>query len=150
MSLLKKYLSWRQGRINNHNRLRLKNLTPTLICSNCTGGVLYHWLGLEFRSPFINLYLDNEDFLTAMENFDEFISGGIEEVKNSGKNYPVGKGIHGEIIHFMHYPDFKTALSKWQDRCSRINKNNMIVMLSNFGIMKNRCTASVRGGANLL
>ena len=60
-----------QDRINFKNRSRLTNLTPTIITSNCTGGFLYHWLGLEFRSSFINLYMTPEDFLTAMEHFEE-------------------------------------------------------------------------------
>ena len=62
-----------QERINRKNRSKLTNLSPSLVCSNCTGGFLYHWLGLRFYSPFINLYMTNEDFLTALENWDLFI-----------------------------------------------------------------------------
>ncbi len=133
-SLVRKFIDWRHDCINRANRKRLTNHTPTLICSNCTGGVLYHWLGLEFRSPFINLYMENGDFLTAMENFDEFIAGEIIEDKNSGLNYPVGIAVHGERIHFMHYPDFDNALLKWNERKARINPNNMAIMLTNFGV----------------
>ena len=134
MNILKKFINWRQARINSYNRRRLTNTNPTLICSNCTGGVLYHWLGLEFRSPFINLYLDNTDFLTALENFDDFINTEIIEDLNSGKDYPVGIGFNGVRIHFMHYPDFKTAIQKWNSRKQKIDKNNMAIMLTNLGI----------------
>ena len=91
-----------QERINRKNRSKLTNLSPSLVCSNCTGGFLYHWLGLRFYSPFINLYMTNEDFLTALENWDLFIHSEIKEVKNSGFDYPVGEGLLGVKIHFVH------------------------------------------------
>ena len=95
-----------QERINRKNRSKLTNLSPSLVCSNCTGGFLYHWLGLRFYSPFINLYMTNEDFLTALENWDLFIHSEIKEVKNSGFDYPVGEGLLGVKIHFVHYKAF--------------------------------------------
>lgn len=145
--LIKKFINWRQERINSNNRKLLTNSRPTLICSNCCGGILYHWLGLRFQSPFINLYMDNEDFLTAMENFDEFINGEIVEDKTNDKQFPVGIGVHGEKIYFMHYPDFSTAIAKWKERRKRIDKNNMAVMLTNFGCHDNR-QVSIGGGGN--
>ena len=69
MESLKQYL---QERINKKNRQRLKNTTPSLICNNCLGGFIYHWLGLKFNSPFINLYLEDNDFLLALENLEDF------------------------------------------------------------------------------
>ena len=77
--------------------------------------------------------MSNEDFLTAMENFDEFIEGPIKEDIACGKDYPVGVGVHGERIHFMYYPDFNTAISKWNERKTRIDRSNMAIMLSNLG-----------------
>lgn len=129
----KKIIISNQYLINFKNRKRLINKKPTLICSNCTGGVLYKWLGLKFNSPFINLYMDNEDFLTALENFDNFVLTEIKEDKDSDKNYPVGIGFKDVKIHFMHYPDFKNAKEKWDERKRRIDKNNMGIMLTNFG-----------------
>lgn len=131
-NLIKKYVDWRQRRIDARNRRRLTNHTPTLVCSNCTGGLLYHWLGLEFRSPFINLYLDNEDFITALENFDEFMDTPLVEDKESGKDYPVGIGAGGVRVHFMHYSDFDSAVAKWEQRKARMNRDNMAVMWTNF------------------
>ena len=72
--MIKRYLDFCHRHINDKNRKRLKNVSPTLICSNCTGGFLYHWLGLQFRSPFINLYLTDSDFVLALENWEQFIS----------------------------------------------------------------------------
>ena len=122
-----------QNHINTKNRKRLVNTTPTIIASNCTGGLLYHWLGLEFRSPFINLYMTPEDFLTAMEHFEEFINTPIRECKNSNYDYPIGIGAYGTIIHFMHYPSFEDAILTWNKRCKRIDMNNICIILSNWG-----------------
>lgn len=121
-----------QKRINNRNRKKLTNTSPTLICSNCTGGFLYHWLGLRFYSPFINLYMTNDDFLTALENWEAFINTEIEEVEKSSYNYPVGRGYNGVKIHFVHYKTFTDAITKWKERCLRINPDNMAVMLTNW------------------
>ena len=106
-----------QDHINQRNQKRLTNSTPTIIASNCTGGFLYHWLGLEFRSPFINLYMTPEDFLTAMENFEDFINTPIRECENNDHDYPVGIGAYEKKIHFMHYPSFDSAVTTWNRRC---------------------------------
>lgn len=122
-----------QDRINRKNRERVKNFTPTLICSNCTGGFLYHWLGLRFNSPFINLYLSDSDFVKAMQNFDDFIETKIIKDFNSTFSYPVGIGYDGIKIHFMHYKSFTEAVEVWEKRKKRIDRNNMGIMLTNWG-----------------
>ncbi len=130
------YIKRQQDRINAHNRARLKNFSPTLVCSNCTGGFIYHWLGLKFTSPFINLFLWPKDFVTALENWEEFITSKIEQV-DLGLQYPVGRIITkgGTIdIHFMHYSSFQEALKKWNDRKTRMEKdpNKIGFMLTNW------------------
>lgn len=130
-----------QDKINYNNRKKLTNQNPTLICSNCFGGILYHWLGLRFNSPFINLYMNNDDFILALENWDYFISQPILEDKNNKKQYPVGV-IYLEHdtkveLHFMHYTSFKEAVYKWNSRLSRIDMNNIGVILSNWNGNKN-------------
>lgn len=132
MSIKKYILDFLHNRINEQNRKRLTNETPTLICSNCVGGFLYHWLHLQFRSPFINLWLTPEDFVTALENFDEFINTPLTELKNSGMNYPVGVGAFNIKVYFMHYKSYEEAIAKWNERKQRINKDNLGIILSNY------------------
>jgi len=121
-----------QDKINENNRKKLTNTSPSLFCSNCTGGVLYHWLGLQFRSPFINLFMEPDDFLFAMEHLDQFLSTEIIELHDSGLDYPVGLAYGNTKVHFMHYEDFDSAISKWNERKQRVDKNNMAVMLTNW------------------
>lgn len=126
-----------QNRINRINRSKLQNYSPSLVCSNCTGGFIYHWLGLRFHSPFINLYLTPSDFITALENWDVFINSDIKEI-NIGSKYPVGQiAIGGNktcLIHFMHYRTFKEACDKWNERKKRMqtDPNKIGFMLTNY------------------
>lgn len=130
--LCKKWLLYRGEKINRSNRVRLKNTDLTLICSNCAGGILYHWLGIRFNSPFINLFMEPQDFVCCLENWEKFISTGIVEDTNTEKKYPVGIGYKNVRIHFMHYKTFSDAVTKWDERKSRINMDNAAIFLSNY------------------
>lgn len=118
--------------INAKNRRRLINTSPTLICSNCAGGFIYHWLHLQFRSPFINLYLTPEDFVLALEHLDEFLKTPIEEFHGGNQPYPVGIGAYGIKVYFMHYETFEEAVNKWNVRRKRVDRDNMGIMLTNY------------------
>lgn len=118
--------------INRRYRKRLKNTNVTLITSNCAGGIIYHWLGLKFNSPFINLWLTNDDYIRALENFDDFINTPILECKTENVDYPVGIGWGGIKIYFMHYDTFENAYSKWKERIKRIHRENMCVRFTNW------------------
>lgn len=123
------YCNVRESLRNAMLRQRLSNFTPTLICSNCTGGFIYHWLGLEFRSPFINLSMTNEDFVTALEDFDKFISTPLIEDMVTPCDCPYGIGYGGTRVCFVHYKTWKEAIEKWEARKRRIDMDNMAIML---------------------
>lgn len=132
MGLLKIYIEKRQDKINLKNRTKLSNHEPVLICSNCLGTYIYHWLGLKFHSPFINLWMTNEDFITMLEGgVEKFLSSPIKQVKNCKEKYPVGE-INGVKIYFMHYKDFKSAIEAWERRKKRIDFNNIGILFSSF------------------
>lgn len=130
--VIKSYIYKRQTQIDCKNRARLKNKDITLICSNCAGGIIYHWLGLKFNSPFINLYLTGEDYIKALENWNEFLNAEILEDTHNNMSYPVGIGYLGIKIHFMHYATFEEAIKKWNERKLRINFNNIAFMFTNY------------------
>ena len=129
----------RREKINRRNRERLKNKDFTLIASNCNGGVLYHDLGLPFRSQFINLWIYPKDFMKYLRNFDYYNS--IDDIHflpenlKRGHEYPIGL-IDDVEVHFVHYKTDEEALEKWNIRKKRINKDNVFVMMSE----QNRCT----------
>lgn len=127
-----RYIKKLQNKINIKNRSMLTNLNPTIISSNCAGGILSHWLGLEHRSPFVNLFMSNDDFIMALENFEKFIATEIHQDMNASVQYPVGVGYNGIKIYFMHYSSFEEAMNAWNRRKRRIDRNNMGIMMCNW------------------
>ena len=136
MSLIKQqiklHLEKKQNEIDFTNRTRLKNKDVSLICSNCAGGIIYHWLGLKFNSPFINLYMTGEDYIKALENWEDFLNAEIVEDTSTDKAYPVGIGYLGIKIYFMHYATFDEAIEKWNKRKARIHPDNIAFMFTNY------------------
>ena len=129
---IKSHLLKKRNKIDSLNQARLKNKDISLICSNCAGGIIYHWLGLKFNSPFINLYMTGEDYIKALENWEEFLNAEIVEDTSTDKAYPVGIGYLGSKIYFMHYATFDEAIEKWNQRKARINPNNIAFMFTNY------------------
>lgn len=105
------------------------NKNPIIISSNCTGGFIYHWLGLKFRSPFINLFLSPEEFVLMCENINDFLNTPLKEI-NTNYSYPVGKGYNGIQVHFMHYKSFEEAIELWNKRLSRMERTRVSNSLS--------------------
>lgn len=55
-------------------RKRLKNNEFSIISNDCTGGVIYHDLGLRFTSPTINLFFEPyEDYLYFLSNIKDYL-----------------------------------------------------------------------------
>ena len=115
---------------------KIKANNITILSNNCTAGVIYHLLGMKFYSPTINLYISPDDFVAFLENIDKYLSKEmVESVSDCG--YPVGK--LGDItIHFKHYSSFEEAKAKWEERAKRINKGNIVA------IMTDRITATTK------
>lgn len=125
---------WKQ----NHDRLitsyrsRLKVTDTTILCSNCTGGILSHDLGLQFLSPTVNLFLRAEDFIKFCENLryylsiDEFVPCKDPAIIES-RTYPIA--YLGDLTLFLvHYPSVQAAQDKWNERKKRINWNNIVIL----------------------
>ena len=123
----------------------LKNKDFTLIANNCNGGMLLHELELRFNSPFVNLYINTEDYVTYLKNFDYYNNLPMSFVTDKEKNYPIGK-LGNITIDFVHYKSNEEALSKWEERKQRINKNNMFIIFTE----QNDCTEEcLKGFDNL-
>lgn len=108
-------------------RKRLKNLNPTIISSNCNGGIIYHDLNLPFNSPTINLSMDTDDFIKLVSNLKYYLDQEIVEVEDKNYNFPCGM-LDDIKIRFNHYKTFQEAVDKWNERKKRINWDNIYVM----------------------
>lgn len=109
-------------------RNELTNKTPTFLCPNCIGGLLFHDLGLQFRSPTVNLMMYQTDFLKFVLHMDDYLGQELQFFKHPEYKFPCAH--LGDItIHFTHYQSEEEAVHAWYDRSKRINTNNMFVFL---------------------
>lgn len=117
-------------------RQNLKNHDFTIISSNCIGGVIYHDLNQRFDSPTINLWFKAPDFMKLLKDlhyYMEKVQLREDQEKNPEYDYPIGLLGDGEKqikIYFMHYPDFKTAKAKWDERKQRIHYDNLYIIMT--------------------
>ncbi|MBR0439804.1 MAG: DUF1919 domain-containing protein [Bacilli bacterium] len=103
----------------------------SLICNNCIAGAFYHDYGLEFKSPFIDVFIESDDFFKLMRNFKHYIIDVKKMVDITGKNDFCPVGLLGDIkIRFVHYKDFSTASEKWFARAKRINFDHLFFLMS--------------------
>ena len=115
--------------IDRRNRRKLKNRDFSLFSSNCNGACICHDLGLQFRSPFVNLWLTAEDFVKLLEAPKEYLSAPLEFLEEKEVSYPVAR-LKDVTLHFQHYGTQQQALEQWQRRVRRINWDDLFVLMT--------------------
>lgn len=105
----------------------------SIVCNNCHGGVLYHTLGLECRSPFKNLALSDKGLLRMLSDLKGYLSAPPQLIRwtvdvHSGLTYPV-MAVKDVEIYFNHDKTIEGALEKWERRCKKVNFNNIFVSI---------------------
>ena len=104
----------------------------TILSMNCTGGILYHELGLPFLSPTINLYIQAEDFIRFCERLEDYLAiDTMTECKDPAivgdRTYPVAW--LGDIKLFLvHYHSVAEAQEAWNRRKKRLAWGNIAVI----------------------
>lgn len=125
-------------------RIGLRSTDFSIISNNCTGGYVYQYFGISYKTPTEGLYFTTEDYLKIVERPEYYFNHKVELIdanesvlaqKGKKITYPVGR-IGDVEIYFMHYPDPKEALSKWHRRASRINFDKMFFLLTETELMK--------------
>ncbi|OLA61845.1 MAG: hypothetical protein BHW48_03045 [Roseburia sp. CAG:10041_57] len=132
-SVVISYKIFRLPKINIKKYLEIKKNPPTIFVNNCWGGLTYHQLGLEFYSPFINMFESDVDYLKFLHNPRKYIDSQLEYIEdeyevNLKRMYPVCK-CDDIILHFNHYLSFEEANRCWERRKSRINWDNLFVAM---------------------
>lgn len=123
---------------NKKQRKMLKNKDFTILCNNCTGGIISHDFGIRFNSPTINLFFYGHDFFSFLENLDYYLDKDLE-ICNSPKYRNEGDLVYpimnlGDLeLHFLHYKSYEDACKAWNRRKKRINKENLYVIWTFFG-----------------
>lgn len=117
--------------IHRRNKMRraLINTSPTFLCPNCIGGILFHDLGIQFRSPTVNTMIYQPDFVKFVLNLDYYLAQELVFFNKPGYVCPCAQ--LGDItIHFTHYATPEEATAKWNERKTRIDKDNLFVFLT--------------------
>lgn len=121
----------RRKRYHEKMKQRLENQSFSLIASDCFASFVYHDMGLQFRSPTINLFFAKEDFCTFACNLEGYFASELTEVKNHDRHFPVGQLIYNDVpikIFFMHYKTFEEAKEKWDIRKTRVDFSNIYII----------------------
>ena len=114
-------------------RTHLTNQSPSFLCPNCIGGILFHDLGLEFRSPTVNLSMNQRDFVKYVLHYDKYMAGQFEFFKHDEFICPCAHLSFGGLdtidVIFTHYNSPEHALEKWYSRSTKMDKDNVFVFL---------------------
>lgn len=113
----------------------MQNKDFTIISNNCCAGVIYSDLGIQFKSPTINLYFSPKDYLFFVMHLKSYIAGELKDISvTTDKHFPVGE-LHpcdAELpdikVYFMHYKTFEEAYRSWNVRNERINYQNLVAL----------------------
>ena len=88
-------------------RKRLKNRDFSLFSPNCYAGLIYHRLGLQFKSPTINmLFPSKKEYLKFVSDLKRYLSLDLVESEDERFPYPVGMLGDVELV-FNHYKSFE-------------------------------------------
>lgn len=119
--MFRRFIDWR-------NKRRIKNKDFSLFSGNCNGCCICHDLGLQFRSPFVNLWLSTPDFVKFLGSPEEYLSNPLEFLAQTDKPYPVAR-LKDVTVYFQHYSSNEEAAEQWERRCQRINWDNLFVLM---------------------
>lgn len=117
-----KYRLKKQGKLKNHSF--------SVISNNCVGGVICSDLGVEFASPTINLFMQDDDYFEFLSDLKHYLN--CEPVQRQLPEHPYPVGVlekEGKeiFVYFMHYNSFEEAKAKWIERAKRVNYDNLYV-----------------------
>lgn len=104
----------------------LTNTNPSFLCPNCIGGILFHDLGLQFRSPTVNLMLRQTDFVKLVLNLDEYLARELRFFPLPETHFPCAQ-LGDIVIHFTHYANEQEAARSWYQRVKRLDRDNLFV-----------------------
>ena len=119
--------------LNFEEYMKLRKSNISIIANNCWGGLAYHQLGMEFLSPFVNMFVKDEDYLKLLNDLRGYLDAELHFHKFAYENvlqreYPVCL-LNDIELHFNHYVIMQEVEEKWNKRVKRINWDNIFVMM---------------------
>ncbi len=130
----------RRARWIEKQRRKLINRDFSIIASNCNGGVLTSDLGLQFNSPFVNLFIKASDYIRILQDLKGYMKEELRFVKEDDPiygrvSYPTAY-LRDAKIYFMHYKSEEEARTAWNRRKERIKWDNLFIIFTD----RSQCT----------
>lgn len=122
----------------------------SIISNNCTGGYVYQYYGISYKTPTEGVYFTTDDYLKLIANPRHYFNHKVTLILPQDSTlysadkpftFPVGK-IDDIEVYFMHYPNPEEALSKWYRRSKRINYSKLFCLLTENEFFKKEHAAS--------
>lgn len=116
--------------------IKIKESNISILSDNCFAGFLYHYFGLKFLTPTINMYCDHEAYYSFLENLQENMTRQMEKVEDYAETPFLGRfmfprGRVGKVEwQFNHDVEFETAAARWKRGCERFNWNNYLTIMT--------------------
>lgn len=112
---------------------QLQKSQLSIFSINCFGGFISNILGLQFRSPFVNLFMHQEEFVRLLRHPKIYLEEKLIFQQTAWEHalkweYPVYT-LGNVSLYMNHYPNFDEAVRKWNDRKQRINWYNLIAIM---------------------
>lgn len=144
MKLREKYLKIKRKKIEKSFQKKNKKTKFTLISQNCIGGVIYSDLNIEFQTPTINMFIEDENFVKLVENLEFYMKIKPTPVTDCYTD-PIDNSIKYPIIRIkdikiccLHYKNCQEAIDAWERRKKRINYDNIYIIANSWNLHENK------------
>lgn len=99
-------------------------MTFSIISNNCWGSDYYSNNNIEYKTPFVGLFIHAPCYIKLLMNFNDYMNLELYHLNKSKygeTKYPIGT--LGDIeIHFLHERSFEIAKEKWDRRKKRMDE----------------------------
>lgn len=113
---------------------QLENDNFTILASNCAAGIIYNRLDKPFLSPTINMWFKQGEFIRFCTNLKHYIQCDLEFVDMNEYDFPVAR-LDDIYLYFNHSKTREEAEYDWNRRKSRINYDNLYILMYDRGIL---------------
>lgn len=114
--------------------IQLKKKRISIISDHCWGGLTYHYFSLPFLSPFVNMFLEPDEFFNLLSDLKRYMEYPLEYIGEEYNpvdkfDYPVFRLGDDVTLHMNHFHDRETAEIKWEERKKRINWDSLLIQM---------------------
>lgn len=137
------HVKWENKRVMTTRRRQLRHTDFSIISNNCWGELVYQHFGLKYTTPTVGLFIMDDDYIKFLERLDYYLQQPLRFIKKeqsrykerltsestAKEDYPIAL-LDDVEIHFLHYHTIEEAREKWENRKLRINRDRLIVKMS--------------------